>query len=265
VTLELDTWAMPGTENFERYGIDRNWGEGIVVRAPEGGPEMYLRFYEWSLFGAVREGLETQADRNQAFETTCDRAAGTATVEYPEGGVTLDLAAGDGAVEMRLSVTNRTERDWSPLAALVPCLNPGRDGGPPKTEALADLERARTCYVGEDGLEPLADREVHWLAEYGDAIEERRPDDGYPWEHKWPRGDDAVEPLLVRESPDGEWATGVAWADALGAQGHNPWNCMHLSARVGPLSPGETRTVRGAIYLLAGDADTVLERHRREF
>jgi hypothetical protein len=58
---------------------------------------------------------------------------------------------------------------------------------------------------------------------------------------------------------------GIAWEAFLSAQGHNPWKCTHLAVRIGPLRPGQTRSVRGKIYLLPGNKETCLERFGEAF
>ena len=63
----------------------------------------------------------------------------------------------------------------------------------------------------------------------------------------------------------GNWVAGIAWADFLSAQGHNPWYCMHLSVCVGPLKRGESKTVKGRIYLFEGDGEACLEKYKRDF
>jgi hypothetical protein len=66
--------------------------------------------------------------------------------------------------------------------------------------------------------------------------------------------------ILIRESVEGDWVTAVGWADYLSVQGHNPWNCMHVCARVGPLKQKESRTVRGRLYLFRGTKEDCLAR-----
>ena len=58
---------------------------------------------------------------------------------------------------------------------------------------------------------------------------------------------------------------GIAWKDFLSAQGHNPRKCMHLSVRVGPLARGESKTVRGRVYLFPGTARDCLAHFEEDF
>ena len=69
----------------------------------------------------------------------------------------------------------------------------------------------------------------------------------------------------MRESSDSKWVTGVAWDRFLSCQGHNPWECMHLSTRVGPLKRGQSRELRGHIYLLPGNKEDLLEAWQDDF
>lgn len=150
---------MAGSRSGELrpVGISENWGEGAVVSHPESPVAVYYRFYEWNLFGAVRPGLHTQADKNQRVEATWEAESGL--IEYPEQGVALTLEPADRGVDLALTVENHSDRDWPALAALVSCLNPGRQGGDPKQSALAD-------------------REIHWHEDYHDRVRRRRPDGG---------------------------------------------------------------------------------------
>lgn len=256
--LRLETWEVPGD------GRER-WGTGIAI-SPRHDPDptMYLRFYEWNLFGAVREGLHTQADRNQPMEARRD--GDRATITYPEHDVSLDATVVDGGVDLRVTATNSGARDWPGLAAIVPCFSPGRTrDADPATERFADPERRHTYYYGRSGFEPLTGRDVHWMADCRDRIEERRPPDGYPWDDKWPTADrDATAPLLVREASDESWATGIAWERSISAQGNNPWHCLHLSAKLGPVPAGETTRVRGKLYLRPAGREAIREQYEAE-
>lgn len=70
---------------------------------------------------------------------------------------------------------------------------------------------------------------------------------------------------MARESDDRRWTMGVAWESYISAQGHNPWNCMHLSVRVGPLKQTRTKTIRGKMYLIEGSKEDCLRLYREDF
>jgi len=112
-------------------------------------------------------------------------------------------------------------------------------------------------------------REIHFNHEFRPAImgREKEGQDGkFVFSRKWPTSDrDAYAGLMVRESEDQKWVMGIAWESFISAQGHNPWKCMHLSVRVGPLSKGEKKTIHGRLYLFRGSKEDCLARFKRDF
>ena len=69
----------------------------------------------------------------------------------------------------------------------------------------------------------------------------------------------------MRESVDGQWTMGIAWESFLSSQGHNPWLCMHMGVNIGPLKQGETRQVRGKMYLIKGAKEDCYALYRKDF
>lgn len=244
------------------------WERGIALR-PRGREDrqLYLWFYEWHMFHAFERGLHTHAPGplDQVFDQAVSSDKTRASVDGP--GVTLESTVTDDGADLALTVENETDYDWPDLAAIVPCFNPGRtDDEEVASASFADGSHRHTYYYGSSGLERLKDREIHFMAPYREAIDDREPQDGFPWKDKWPTAErDAVAPLIVRAAEDGDWAGGIAWEDSISAQGHNPWNCMHLSVKVGPLPAGVSQTIEGKLYLIQDDADAVRERYERDF
>jgi hypothetical protein len=241
----------------------RFWDRGVAVDPGlSSAPAMYLWFYEWNMFDAVLPGQHTLGRRDSA--KAIDPGAVEARLDLREAGLILHSRARSDGAELVLDVTNRSGHDWPELAAIVPCFSPGMaPGGGPATPAFAT---ERTWFVGPNGLEPLRRREIHFNAEFRKAVGERSRDGRFEWSDKWPEADpDAGAGLLLRESDDGAWVAGIAWEDFLSVQGHNPWRCMHLSVRVGPLARGQSRTIRGRIYLFRGTKEAVLDRFKAEF
>lgn len=259
VQLSIEPWAVPGD------GRDQ-WGTGVLVSPRDtDGPMMYFRFYEWNLFGAVREGLMTQADKSQPMTSeVSEQAIG---LRYPDHCVRVEARPRETSIELVCTVGNTSDRTWHELASIVPCFNPGRTpDGTPQTESFADDTESSTYFLSGSGLEQLTGRSIHWIDDYREQIAKSEPEDGFPWDHKWPTAArTASEALIVREGIDGQWATGIAWEDSISVQGHNPWNCMHLSAKIGPLAPGETMTVNGKLYLDHGDKHTIVEQYADDF
>ena len=232
------------------------WDRGISVDSID-HPEMrmYLWFYEWHMFGAIREGQHTRGNWKNHVALKADRRR--AEVVSGNYGVKLDV---DDGAELVLSITNTTARQWPPLASVIACFNPG-----PEKTRNRQFANTKTFFHAKSGLMPLAmkaPREIHYNHELRKAIDAAANDEGkYAWSSKWPKSDvDAVDGLIIRESTDGKWVTGIAWDRFLGAQGHNPWECMHLSIRVGPLGPKETRKVHGRIWLFEGTKQDLLKK-----
>lgn len=231
------------------------WERGLALRSrAEHEPlSMYLWFFEWQLFGALEEGEWTAARHD--WPRRVDVSGKRATIEA--GMLRLDAHVVGDTVELELKVENRTARAWSEHAAIVACFNPG----PPDTQPYEMGHHKSTYFVAAEGLERLADRDFHFRAELRPSLERLSRSLEFAFSRRWASSDrDDHGGLLVRTSQSGRWSCGVAWEDWLGVQAHNPWLCMHIATRVGPLAPGAQRSVRGRLVLLEGGREAVLER-----
>jgi len=240
------------------------WSRGVSVDSVD-RPDMrmYLWFYEWHIFGAMRPEQHSRGAWDNKIKISGDRLI--ATIESSNPGVSLKMKAVPDGSELLLTVTNRSEHDWPELAAMIACFNPG-----PEETRNQQFANEKTWFLAADGLQPLAQeapRAIHYNHSLRTKIYKQADDQGrYVWSEKWPASkQDAAAGLIIRESGDGRWATGIAWERFLSAQAHNPWECMHLSIHVGPLKKGETRHVRGRIYFLPGDKETLLKRYQQDF
>lgn len=239
------------------------WERGVSVDSVS-DPEMrmYLWFYEWNMFDAMLPGQHTRGMWDNEVTVDTDRQSARVTSGFP--GLSVEAQAVDDGAELMLTVTNRSEHDWPPLASIIACFNPG-----PEETRTAAFANEQTYFVSAEGLHPLtirAPREIHFNDALRDAVNAQAADGQYVWSEKWPMSDlNATAGLIVRESNDRIWVTGIAWERFLSAQGHNPWECMHLAVRVGPLAVGETRKVRGRIYLFEGTREDLFERYKGDF
>ncbi len=249
------------------------WDRGIKVSSPDdAGLYAYLWFYEWHMFDAVRTGEHTGGTSDWQWTLNADGDAAESRSDWFQ----VTATAQDDGAALQLKVTNTTDREWPDIAAIIPCFNPGYDG-PGRTNAVAnprffDDGHDHTYFMGESGLDLLAGeapREIHFnesMIANIDAWEKERDDGQFIWYHKWPTSKrNAHAGLLVRESEDRTQIMAIVWEDFISAQGHNPWKCMHLSARVGPLKPGQSKTLRGRIYLFPGSKDDFLAKLNRDF
>ena len=254
--------AAPAPQIFE-------WERGIGLRIPgEPSADMFFWVYEWNMFGAMQAGPSTHGTYQLKRTVAADR--GSAIIDSPA--LTLRVRSVADGAELELRVTNLTESIWPAVAGVIPCWNPGQLPGTnpsmplPLNHNFSDPWRTRSFFLSTDGLSPLASRAMHFNARHRGEAEQLGEHGRFSFSYKWPTSDvDAVGGLLVRESEDGRWATGVAWEDFLSVQGHNPWYCLHTCARVGALKPGQSRTLRGRLYLLAGTKEDVLRAYRRDF
>jgi hypothetical protein len=131
--------------------------------------------------------------------------------------------------------------------------------------AFADRSRDGTWFLAENGLAPLANRAIHFNRELRAAVDRASDRGVHPFSYKWPTSEqNSRAGALVRRSADGRWVTGIGWEDWLSVQGHNPWSCMHVAIRVGPLRPNGSKTVRGRVYLFEGTAEEFWRRARRD-
>jgi len=246
------------------------WERGIKVESrSEKAGFAYLWFYEWYLFDAVEKAEHVRGIYD--WEWTVDDEATSAQMK--SDWLKMNINATENGADLTLEITNTSDHDWPEIAAIIPCFNPG----PPKQDSLRNLifldeEHEHTYFLAKDGLELIKGefpREIHFNHKFDEKInawEKEREDGKFVFDEKWPTSKrDAHAGLLVRESDDSSWVMGIAWESYISAQGHNPWNCMHLSVRVGPLKKGETNTIRGKIYLIKGNKEDCLKKFREDF
>lgn len=249
------------------------WERGVkFTSSTDEGTFAYLWFYEWSLFDAVQGGEHKSGLSDWAW--TIDSEGKRAQSKSDWFKISAE-ATTDGA-DLLLEVTNNTDRDWPDIAAIIPCFNPGFDRHK-VTDAVPnpnffDDDYSGTYFLGKDGLELIRGefpREIHFNQSKISSVEDwskEREDGQFVWYHKWPTSKrNAYAGLMVRESEDRKQTMAIAWDSFLTAQGHNPWKCLHLSVRLGPMKPGETKTIRGKVYLFDGSKEDCLEKYRRDF
>jgi hypothetical protein len=183
------------------------------------------------------------------------------------GWLKMEVTATERGATLKMQVTNASGHDWPDIAALIPCLSPGDPGKPAdQNSRFLDEAHVRTYFWGRDGLELIAGeepREIHFSNDLWPSLnswEKEGSDGAFVFESKWPLSTrDAHAGIMVRESDDRRSVVGIGWDRYLSAQGHNPWKCMHLSVRVGPLRKGEQRTINGRLYLFDGSIAECLE------
>ena len=245
------------------------WERGVAVE-PRAHPDrtMFLWFYEWNMFEAMSPGEHTQGNWKLARRVGPDGGSAVVT----GSGLRLEMKVVPDGAELSVEVTNLSGHDWPELAAIIPCWNPGQQPGADPTKRaplnviFADDGRDKTFFVSGRGLETLDSRAIHFHQQFRPLLDRLSPQGKFVFSNKWPTSEvNAATGILIRESADQAWVTGIGWEDCLSVQGHNPWACMHASVRVGPLKRGEKKTVRGRVYLFPGSRNDCLKRWRQAF
>jgi hypothetical protein len=230
------------------------WDQGLVVTAPDDADmKMYVRFYEWNMFEAVAKGEHSGGDFTHVRRVSRNRH--TAVITSRDMRLAVKTTP-DGAT-LLLTATNRSDHDWPELAAIVPCFSPG-----PERIRNQQFANTNTYFVGPNGLILLIERQIHFNQRLRPALVRISPERQFMFSEKWPTSEiDTGRGIIIRESTDRKWVSAIAWDDFLSVQGHNPWQCMHVSVRLGPLKRGSTKVVRGRIYLFPGNKDECLKRY----
>jgi len=243
------------------------WERGVALQQQRRDDlSMFLWFYEWNLFEAMKPGQHTPG----SYKTQREIGPARAIITYP--GLHLRIEATPDGARLTLKATNVSGHDWPEIAAIIPCWNPGRrelSMSPqhvPLNANFADPGRDRSYFHSNAGWTLLDSRAIHFNSRWRAALDKIEASSGFVFSNKWPTSDvNANRGLLVRESSGRTWVTGIGWEDYLSVQGHNPWSCLHASIRVGPLKRGEVKTIRGRLFLFQGNRQNVLERWDKEF
>ncbi len=100
----------------------KRWERGLRLES-RSDPDLFafFWFYEWYLFDAVQKGEHTAGKYDWQWRVDDSWATAQMTADW------LKLVAHATANGARLSLTiaNRTDHDWPPIAALIPCVNQG--------------------------------------------------------------------------------------------------------------------------------------------
>jgi len=185
-----------------------------------------------------------------------------------EDGVVVEhkITAGAGEVDFRLVARNPTRTD-SRAHWAQPCIRVDRFTGCPTDDARAlTPEYARKCFVFLNGrLARLPTKPWAEEARYtpGQVYRPRGVD----------RNDVNPRPLSVLTpssgltgcfSEDEKWVMGVAWQPYqelfLGVV-----TCMHSDFRIGGLKAGETKKIRGKVYVVPANVPELVARYERDF
>jgi hypothetical protein len=229
---ELQVWYL---EAYCRPGsTDREWGETVI--------------------GHQTELLSDEDGR--ILRLRCKLTDGVEVAHV--------ITAGDDEVDFQLVATNPTARE-SRAHWAQPCIRVDRFTGH-VTDRRADESYLPSCFIFVDGkLTRLPSQPWAVSARYTP---------GQVWCPKHVDRDD-VNPRPLSDIVPSHGIIGCFSADEklLMASVWEPYqelfqgviSCVHADFRIGGLKPGETKQIRGKIYLMPADVDALLARHADDF
>ncbi len=229
-THYLEAYCRPGS-------TDRDWGETVIKHRAE-------------LLSASEDGRVIKLR---------DTLADGVIVEHV-------ITAGDGEVDFRLTATNPTSKA-SQAHWAQPCIRVDKFTGAGREDARVLVPKyARQCFIFLDGeLTRLPTRPWADKARY-------IPGQVYRPAHV-PADD--VNPRPVSSLTPSNGLTGAFTADGkqLMAVVWEPYQelfqgviaCIHSDFRLGGLKPGETKKIRGKIYIMPADIKALVKRYEADF
>ena len=262
----LGAATLPAPQRkLEGDGLRIGWHNDILSvssrRIPGGTVEI------WYLEAFCRSG-STDRDWSETVipHTTVKLGAsadGTAirlrTVVGPGVEALHTIGAGEDEVDFHLTITNPTTETVDVQWA-QPCIRVGTFTG------LKQDGYIRKCFIfTEDGYATL---------DKVRRTEDARYRGGQVYVPKGIGKDDVnprpispdvpVHGLIGCVSADGTMLLAMAW-DSVQELFQGVITCIHADFRIGGLAPGETKELRGKLYLMANDPDELLARYRRDF
>ena len=178
-----------------------------------------------------------------------------------EGGVKVshDIRARDDTVTFDLVIANTTNKpvdiEWA-----QPCVRVGKFTGGDENEYI------EKCFIFTERGPTMLDkarRTEKAIYEGGQVYVPR----GIDRDDVNPRPlspDVPVNNLIGCVSEDGKWLLATAW-DETQELFQGIITCIHADFRIGGLAPGETKRVRGVLYVMPNDIDALLKRYQAYF
>ena len=218
-------------EAYCRAGsTDRDWGRTVIKHKTE---------------------LVSRSADGRSLKLRCTLADGVR--------VTHEISAGEDEVTFRVVAANRTQKA-SEAHWAQPCIRVGGFTGRGQKDYVPQ------CFVFLEGrlarlpTEPWADKARYVPGQvYCPAHVDRRDVNPRPLSALVPSNG-----LIGCFSGDGKLLLASAW---------EPYQelfqgvavCVHSDFRIGGLKPGESKNIRGKIYLVPADPDALLRRYERDF
>lgn len=229
-TLYLEAFCRPGS-------TDRDWGKTVIPHKTE---------------------LVSTSDNGRVIRLR----------SRLEDGVVVDhvITVGDDEVDFRLTAKNPTNMD-SVVDWAQPCLRIDQFTGTTRDDARAlNPDYIKKCFVFIDGkLTRLPTKP--WATEARYTPGQVYVPAGIDRNDVNPRPQSPLVPssgLTGAFSQDERWIVATAW-EPYQELFQGVITCMHADFRIGGLKAGETKTIRGKLYVVPADVEALVKRYERDF
>jgi hypothetical protein len=233
--------------------------ERLILRTSEivGDPEFYL--YDDHFPPADPQGRGASY-RHIPFRWDASRAPAQliADCEVPgKARFSVTLTACDDYLDIRLRIVNNLRRrigpiDWAFCSIALEC------------PTLRDPQHTRTFIFDGERLRSFAELRVgagmtlipiEGGDDFGPALHAHLPRSSVR----------AQASCTILESVDGKHCAALAFTQAYSAFGCTGNMCFHADPYFGVIDAGEEKSMKGRLYLMAGDRHAALSRYQREF
>jgi hypothetical protein len=264
--------AMPGTAVAqESQSLTIAWEKNfLTIRGDFPGSELRILYLE----AYCRPGSTDREWRETVIPHTAEKLEATSDGKLIRlrdklaDGVVVDhtLTAGKDEIDFRLVAHNPTDKP-SEAHWAQPCIRVDKFTGTTNTDARALVPMyARKCFLFVDGrlqrmpTEPWADQARYVPGQvYAAPGVDRNDVNPRPLSRLVPSSG-----LCGCFSADEKQIMAVAW---------EPYQeifqgviaCIHNDFRVGGLAPGETKKIRGKLYIVPADVPQLVKRYERDF
>jgi hypothetical protein len=229
-TLYLEAFCRPGS-------TDRDWGKTVIPHKTE---------------------LVSTSDNGRVIRLR----------SRLEDGVVVDhvITVGDDEIDFRLTAKNATNTD-SAVDWAQPCLRVDKFTGTTRDDARELYpDYIKKCFVFIDGKLTRLPTQP-WATE-------ARYTPGQVYVPKGINRDDVnprpLSPLVPSSgltgafSQDERWIVATAW-EPYQELFQGVITCMHADFRIGGLKAGETKTIRGKLYMVPADVEALVKRYEQDF
>jgi hypothetical protein len=229
-TLYLEAFCRPGS-------TDRDWGKTVISHKTE---------------------LVSTSDDGRVLKLR----------SRLQDGVIVDhaITVGNDEIDFRLIAKNPTETD-SAVDWAQPCLRVDKFTGATRDDARELYpDYIKKCFVFIDGkLTRLPTKP--WATEARYTPGQVYVPEGIDRRDVNPRPLSSLVPsngLTGAFSQDERWIVAIAW-EPYQELFQGVITCMHSDFRIGGLKAGETKTIRGKLYVVPADVEALLKRYAQDF